>query len=139
MSQNKIQANTLSVSDFIKNVEHPTRQKDAFELLKLYETLTQQSARMWGSSMIGFGEYQYKTSKGKVERFFRSGFSPRKQNLSLYLLAGMSAAPDLLKALGKHKRAKSCLYINKLADVDLNVLEELIMVDWQAMNDKYPT
>jgi len=107
-------------------------------LLAVYEDITQQPAVMWGSSIIGFGTYQYKTKDGSTNTFLRSGFSPRIKNMSVYIGAAMSVYPELLDGLGKHSRSKACLYFTKLANVDELVLRKLIKADLDIMNQRYP-
>lgn len=137
MAELKTRATNSNVEAFIDAVAHPVRKADAFVLLDLYKQITGLKPVMWGPSIVGFGEYSYITKVGKEETFLRHGFSPRKQNLSLYLKAGMELAPDLLPALGKHKTSKACLYINKLADIQIDVLTVLIAKDVEAMEKKY--
>lgn len=126
MSENKTKATLIDPRDFIDAVEHPTRKSDARALLELYERITGYTAKMWGPTIIGFGRYHYVYASGRKGDFLAAGFSPRKANLSIYIMPGYQDYGDILARLGKHKIGKSCLYVNKLADVDLNVLEELI-------------
>jgi len=102
------------------------------------ERLSGYEAKMWGSSIIGFGEYHYKYESGREGDMCRIGFSPRTQNLTLYMIPGYSEYADELSRLGKHKIGKSCLYIKRLSDVDESVLEEMIIKDLKAMDEKYP-
>jgi hypothetical protein len=138
MSGLKTSANQLDPSSIIEAVENKTRRTDAAVLLELFTKATDLPAVVWGPSIIGFGEYTYTLASGKSEVFFRSGFSPRKQNLSLYISAGISSRPDLAAKLGKYKSSKACTYINKLADVDLDVLAALIQADMEEMGRRYP-
>lgn len=138
MSDIKTQPTAMAPEDFIASVEHQKRQADALVLLEMFNRVTELDAVMWGPSIIGYGTYTYALANGKSGIFMRTGFSPRKQNLSLYISSGMQAKPELAKKLGKHKTSKACLYINKLEDVDLDVLETLIAADMQAMTKKYP-
>ncbi len=126
MSQNKTQPGKSSVKKFIESIEHPIRQSDAFKLLEIMEAITKTKPVMWGTSIIGFGSYHYEYKSGRSGDWLRIGFSPRKASLSLYIMNGFSEYESLLGKLGKYKTGKSCLYINKLADVDLDVLKELI-------------
>lgn len=144
MAENKIKPTTASVEAFIDSVEHQGRREDARELLELFTHITGEEPVMWGDSMIGFGSYDYTYDSGHSGSFFRSGFSPRKANLSLYVL-GCTSAPakkarqqELLDRLGPHKRGASCLYITRLGKVDRDVLEQLIAFDKAAMDEKYP-
>lgn len=123
----KTLVNDASVEDFINNVENETRRTDSFKLLEIYKRATKEPAKMWGSSIIGFGQYHYKSERSAQEGDWPlAGFSPRKQNLTLYVMSDQDDYSDLLNDLGKHKTSKACLYINKLTDVDLKVLEALV-------------
>ncbi len=128
MSTIKTTLNDASVEDFINGVDGEVKRQDGFKLLEIYKRLTGENPKMWGASIIGFGLYHYKSEKSKQEGDWPlTGFSPRRQNLSLYFMAGFDAYTDLLDKLGTHKTSSgSCLYINKLADVDMSVLEKLI-------------
>ena len=115
------------VEDFLNGVDGDTKRQDAFKLLEIYKRATNEPAKMWGSSMVGFGLYHYKSERSAQEGDWPLGaFSPRKQNLTLYVTHGMTGLEDLLDKLGKHKTSKGCLYINKLADVNINVLEDIV-------------
>lgn len=127
MAELKTQKTKLSVEDFINSVEHEGKRKDAFEILEMMKTITKEKPKMWGASIIGFGDVRYKYASGREGDWFKIGFSPRKANLSLYLMGcNVSKADEMLGRLGKHKTGKGCLYINKLADVDKEVLKEMI-------------
>ena len=144
MAEAKTKPSEASVEAFIATVEPPAKQEDARVLLELFERVTGEPARMWGDSIIGFGEYNTTYASGRNVQWMRSGFSPRKAKHSLYLMGGYcdDAASKkreaALKQLGKHSTGKSCLYINKLADVDMDVLEEMIAADWVTMQRIYP-
>lgn len=134
MAEIKTQKNNASVSDFLASVENETRRADAEKVLKLMQQATRQSPSMWGTSIVGFGSYHYKSERSRQEGdWFMVGLSPRKANLTLYIMPSVQQYPDLLKKLGKHKTGGSCLYINKLEDVDLKVLKELISTAWKNM------
>jgi Domain of unknown function (DU1801) len=143
-AENKTKATEAKVSDFIASVENPARRADAEALLTLYAEATGMEPKMWGPSIIGYGSYHYKYESGREGDMCRAGFSPRKANISLYLMGGYcnpdtQGEMDRLRArLGKHKTGASCLYINKLADVDLAVLREMIELDLAWMDSKYP-
>lgn len=138
MAELKTKVNSASVSDFINAVSDETKKKDSLVLLKLFEKITKEKPKMWGASIIGFGQYHYKSERSAQEGdWMLTGFSPRKQNLTLYIMLGFDDYSNLLKKLGKHKTSKGCLYINKLADVDMNVLEELIKKSYEGMKKKY--
>ena len=116
-----------SVEDFINSVKDEANRKDSLTILKLMQKATKAKPKLWGSSIIGFGNKIYKSpATGREVEWFKLGFSPRKLNLTLYLVAGIKAYANDLKKLGKHKTGGGCLYINKLADVDMKVLEKLI-------------
>lgn len=124
---NKTQPTNASVVDFLNNVEKEQKRKDAFEILAIMEKLTGEKPVMWGTSIVGFGQYRYKTKSGIEDNWFVCGFSPRKANISMYLMGcDIKQSQDLLDQLGKHKTGVGCLYINKLSDVDTKVLEEII-------------
>ena len=126
MSELKTKPTDASVEDFLDAVDHPQRQADGYVLLQMMKEITQDPPIMWGSSIIGFGSYHYRYASGREGDWFRVGFSPRKRSLSIYLMQGFDRYDDLLARLGKHRLGKGCLYINKLADVDLNVLKVII-------------
>ena len=126
MAENKTQKTGASVVDFINSVDIKRRREDGFTLLRLMKEVTGEDPEMWGPSIIGFGDYHYRYESGREGDFFLTGFSPRKQSLSLYIMAGFEEYDSLLASLGKHRRGASCLYINKLADVDMDVLRDLI-------------
>lgn len=130
----KTTINDASVEDFINSVDDESKRSDSFKLLDLYIKITGEQPKMWGSSIIGFGQYHYKSERSSQEGdWMLTGFSPRKQNLTLYIIPGFDNYGDLLDKLGKHKVSKGCLYINKLSDVDENVLEKLVKQAYQDM------
>ena len=124
---NKTAPTEIDPADFVAAVEHDVRRADAEVLLELMERVTGCPPKMWGPSIIGYDQYHYVYESGREGDFLKVGFSPRKANMVLYLLPGYDAAGEMLDRLGKHKIGKSCLYVNKLADIDLAVLEELIV------------
>src|SRR5579871_6178212 len=127
MAEQKTKKTEASVESFLNGVESEQQREDAFAILAMMKDVTRLEPKMWGPSMIGFGEYHYKYETGHEGDIFRVGFSPRKGKMSLFLMpGGPERCAALLKRLGKHKAAKGCLYINKLADVDEAVLRELI-------------
>lgn len=126
MSDNKTHAMQASVADFLNAVGHPTRRADALELDALFQRASGFTPRMWGPSLVGYGRYNYTYKSGREGTFLATGFSPRKANLSIHIMPGYADFGPMLNRLGKHKKAVSCLYINKLADVDLEVLEEIV-------------
>lgn len=123
----KTKETNLNVEDYINSVKDEQMRKDSFILLKLMEKVSKEKPKMWGSSMIGFGNKRYKSpASGREVDWFKIGFSPRKANLSLHLIFDMKAHAAALTKLGKHKTGVGCLYINNLDDIDLKVLETLI-------------
>src|SRR5687768_15482188 len=127
MSTLKTTLNDASVTDFINTVPDEVKRQDSFVLLELFSKITGEKPKMWGSSIIGFGQYHYKSERSRQEGDWPlTGFSPRKQNLTLYIMPGFDTYQELLSKLGKHKVSKSCLYINRLSDIDSGILEELI-------------
>jgi hypothetical protein len=122
----KTQPTSVSVEDFLNNIEHEQKRKDSFVILKLMEKATKEKPKMWGSSIIGFGDVRYKSPATEREvDWFKIGFAPRKANISLYMIDLKQNAEALAK-LGKFKTGKGCLYINKLEDVDIKMLEKII-------------
>jgi len=138
MSQNKTRPTGAAVTDFINAVESDQRRADCFEVAALMEKITGSPPAMWGTSIVGFGEYHYKYESGREGDHLRSGFSPRKAALTLYIMAGFSGYDSLMAKLGKYKTGKSCLYVKKLDDIDRDVLAELITQSVTYMNGKYP-
>jgi hypothetical protein len=137
MSTIKTTVNDASVAKFINAVPDAVKRGDSFALLELFSKITGEKPKMWGSSIIGFGQYHYKSERSRQEGDWPlTGFSPRKQNLTLYIMLGFDDYADLLASLGKHKISKSCLYINRLADVDMGALEKLIKQSFLAMKKK---
>jgi hypothetical protein len=123
MAELKTKPTQASVAEFIASID-PGRQADCKALSKMMERATGAKAKMWGAAIVGFGDTHYKYASGREGDWFPLGFSPRKKDLTLYLMGGLD--DDLLARLGKHKRGQGCLYIGKLADVDTTVLQELI-------------
>ena len=117
--------------DFIESVEHKTRKSDGYKLLEMMKEVTGEKPVMWGLSIIGFGTLKYRNTKGEAE-WPRVGFSPRKQRLSVYVSYGFDNYEELLNKLGKHKLGKGCLYINKLADIDTEVLKRIIKKSYEG-------
>ena len=125
MAELKTKKNDQSVEEFLNKVTDPSRREDCFEVMKLMQKVTQKEPKMWGNSIVGFGEYHYKYKSGREGDWFLIGFSPRKQNLTLYIMSGFTRYEELLGKLGKHKTGKSCLYLNKLSDVNKETLTQL--------------
>ena len=126
MAELKTQRNDQNIERFLDSVEHPTRRQDSFEVLSLMREITGDQGSMWGDSIVGFGDFSYTNTTKKEYKWFKTGFSPRKQSMTLYIMDGFEAYDEILSRLGKHKTGKSCLYINNLEDVDLVVLRELV-------------
>ena len=139
MAENKTKPTELDPVEFIGSVEHDTRREDAETLLELMSRVTGYAPKMWGPSIIGFGRYHYKYESGREGDWLLVGFSPRKANQVIYLMPGYLDLDDHLSRLGKHKIGKSCLYINKLADVDVSVLEEMVQHAIGVLNENYET
>jgi hypothetical protein len=122
----KTKRNRKSVKKFLDGVEQEGRRGDARKATALMEEATGEKAEMWGDNIVGFGTYRYKYESGREGEWFLTGFSPRKANLTLYIMSGFSRYQELLGRLGKHKTGKSCLYINRLEDIDIKVLRRLV-------------
>lgn len=133
MAELKTKPTNQSAIDFINSIEPEQKRQDSFTLLDVFKKVTGEKAVMWGTSIVGFGKYHYKSERSSQEGDWAlSGFSPRKQNLTLYIMAGNENNP-LLDQLGKHKTSVGCLYIKRLSDVNLNVLEKLIKNSYSYM------
>ena len=138
MYELKTKVNDSSVTAFIDAIEHPVKRDDARRLLDIFSEVTGMEGKMWGDSMIGFGSYHYKYASGHEGDAFLTGFSPRKAKISLYLDLWDPACESLLQDFGKHTRGKACVYVNKLADVDTDVLKKLIRVSLKSAKEMYP-
>ena len=138
----KTKATEAGVADFIAAIPETRRRGEAALVDAMHRRVTGLEPRMWGPSIIGYGSYDYVYDSGRSGTMCRAGFSPRKTAMTLYLMGHyldrQPEADALLAKLGKHKTGKSCLYINKLADVDLAVLEQLVALSWDVMNERYP-
>ena len=131
----KTKVSDESVEVFLNSVADEQKRKDSFEILELMEQVTKEPPRMWGSSIVGFGSYHYEGAGGREGDWMLTGFSPRKQNLTLYLMGGFDQHEELLKKLGKYKTSVGCLYIKKLDDVDRNILKELVAESIKRMRN----
>lgn len=144
MTQNKTTPTEISVEAFLASVEPQTKREEGIVLDRLFRKVTGQEPEMWGPTIIGYGSYHYKYESGREGDMCRSGFSPRKAKHSLYLMgrycdeATGTKVDALLEKMGKHSTGASCIYVNKLADIDLDVLEEIVAECWDAMNRVYP-
>ena len=132
MAENKTRKTGASVEEFLASIENSRRRADGLAILAMMRQITGLEPEMWGPSIIGFGDYHYKYDSGREGDFFLTGFSPRKQNLTLYIMGGLEGREDLLEKLGKHRTGAACLYINKLADVDTDVLRQLIRISFES-------
>ncbi len=139
MSENKTIPTNASVTEFLNTIENETRREDSFVILKKMKEITGKPAVMWGNSIVGFGSYHYKYDSGREGDILITGFSPRKQNLTLYILDGFDGYQELLSKLGPHKTGKSCLYIKKLSDIDMDILTKLISTSFTHFDKKYNT
>jgi hypothetical protein len=126
MAELKTKRNEGDVDAYLNSVENEKKRQDAFTILELMEKVTGEEPKMWGDSIVGFGDYRYKYESGREGDWFLTGFAPRKQNLTLYIMPGFERYDQLMQSLGKYKTGKSCLYINKIEDIDLGILEELV-------------
>lgn len=126
MSENKTQKTDASVIDFLNSIPDEKKRQDCLTVFEIMRQITGLEPKMWGASIVGFGDVHYKYASGREGDWFKVGFSPRKQNLTLYIMDGFPRYQSLLAQLGKHKTGVSCLYINKLADVKLDILREMI-------------
>lgn len=121
MAQNKTTANKNSVNDYLNGIEPAERRREVKSIIKIMKEISGEKPVMWGTSIVGFGSYHYKYDSGREGDFMKSGLSSRKTAISIYIMAGFDRFPDLMKALGKYKTGKSCLYIKKLSDINQDV------------------
>ena len=127
MAELKTKKTNASVPAFLKSVENEQRRQDGLELLKIFKEVTKMRAKMWGESIVGFGEYHYKSERSSQEGDWPlTGFSPRKRNMTVYIMPGFTKYKDLMNRLGKHKTSVSCIYFNKLEDINTKVLKQVI-------------
>lgn len=137
MAELKTKKTGASVEQFLRSVEDEKRRRDARSLLKLMREVTGEKAVMWGPSIVGFGSYHYRYASGREGDWMLTGFSPRKQALTVYIMDGFRGHGALMKKLGKHRTGKSCLYIRRLEDVDLDVLRRLVKESVDYLRAKY--
>jgi hypothetical protein len=135
MDENKTQPTNESVKDFINRITDEERRADCFAVAKIMEEVTGQKPKMWGPSIVGFGTFHYKYASGREGDWLVTGFSPRKKDLTLYLMMGFEKHAELMKKLGKHSAAKSCLYIKRLSDVHVPTLKTLIKKSVKQLED----
>jgi len=138
MAENKTRPGDGDVQAFIAGIENETRRADAGTLLRMMSEVTGFKPVLWGETMVGFGQYHYKYDSGREGDYFLTGFSPRKSAMSVYIMPGFKRYGDLLAKLGKHRHSVSCLYINRLDDIDLRVLETMIDDSVRHMKEIYP-
>lgn len=138
-SENKTKPTPISPHTCVAAIDHPIRRADAETLLDFFARITGMPAKMWGASLIGYGSYHYKYESGREGDMLITGFSPRKANLVFYIMPGYQDLSEKLARLGKHKIGKSCLYVNKLADIDMDVLEEIVRFGVNYINENYET
>jgi len=137
MAELKTKPNEASVEAFLNTVENEQKRNDSFRLLKIFEEVTGEKGKMWGPSIVGFGSYHYVYPTGNSGDWMLAGFSPRKQALTIYMMAGNKRFEKDLEKLGKHKIGKSCLYVKKLADIDEVVLRRMIKESVETVKKKY--
>lgn len=138
MAENKTRTTDKSVQAFIDSVEDERKREDCLALVQLMQDVTGEEPRMWGDTMVGFGSYHYKYASGREGDMFLAGFSPRKQNLTLYIMAGFDEYQALLSRLGKYKTGKACLYVKSLRDVDMDVLKDMVERSVQHVRETNP-
>ncbi len=138
MSELKTKVNDASVLEFLHNVPDEKKRQDSLALLAFMEEVTGYEAKMWGPSIVGFGQYHYKYASGREGDMPLTGFSPRKQALTLYITSGFDQYEELLASLGKHSTGKACLYIKRLSDVNLATLREIIQQSVKHMIETNP-
>lgn len=137
MAELKTKPNEASVLDFLATIEDKKKRDDCYEIMNMMEEVSGEQPKMWGKSIIGYGTYHYKYASGREGDWMRIAFSPRKQNLTLYLLSGVESHPELLEKIGKYKNGKSCFYIKKLDDIDRNILKQLMIASLEKLQKMY--
>jgi len=138
MAELKTKPSEASVDKFLKGITDEKKRRDALAIVALMRKVTKSEPKMWGTSIVGFGSYHYTYASGRSGDWMVAGFSPRKQNLTLYIMTGVERYGDLLKKLGKHKIGKGCLYLNTLDDIDLATLERLIRQSLKDIPKVFP-
>ena len=136
MAELKTKVNKASVEKFIKRIKDEKRQQDCLKILEMMKKITKEEPKMWGSSIVGFGSYHYKYESSREGDWFITGFSSRKQNLTLYIMSGFKKYEELMKKLGKYKTGGSCLYIKNLKDVDSKILKKLLTISYKQFKKK---
>lgn len=139
MSELKTQPNSADVEAFLANIDAPQKRADCQQLAQWMSELTGSPAQMWGSSIVGFGSYHYRYASGREGDWFLTGFAPRAQNISIYIMSGFAQFEALMQQLGKFKTGKSCLYIKRLSDIDTNILRQLLEASIRYLRETYAT
>lgn len=134
MSEQKTVPSNESVNKFLNSIDDPEKRSDCLYLLEIMKNITRENPRLWSNSIVGFGEYHYKYESGHEGKWFLTGFAPRSKNISIYIMAGFENEP-LMKNLGKFKTGKSCLYVNRLSDIDEEVLKHLVIKSVKFLKD----
>ncbi len=136
-ANNKTVPTDLSVEEYLNAIEDPQRKEDCKAIHDMMKEITGREPKMWGKTIVGFGTYHYKYESGREGDMLMTGFSNRKQSITLYILGGLSKREEQLEKLGPHKTGKSCLYIKRLSDIDVNVLRKMIKEDFEHVEEKY--
>lgn len=137
MPEMKTKENEANIKEFLNTIENEQRKLDCFQLYDLMQEVTGKAGKMWGDSIIGFGSYHYKYDSGREGDWFLTGYSPRKQNLTIYIVSGFLNYQDLMKDLGKYKISSSCLYVNRLEDLNIETLKHLIKRSVKDTGERY--
>lgn len=137
MAELKTKQNDSDINGFLNGIDNEERRNECFKLLELFEQWTSETPKMWGPSIIGYGSYHYQYDSGREGDWFLTGFSPRKQNLTIYITAGFSEYDDIMKDLGKYKTGSSCLYVKKMGDIDIDKLKVLVEKSVAYMKKRY--
>ena len=137
MAELKTKKTDNSVVEFLNAIDDEQRRTDCLTLLDLFKQISKETPKMWGTSIVGFGSYHYKYDSGREGDWFLTGFSPRKQNLTIYITAGFKAYDEIMRDLGKYKTGSSCLYVKKLSDIDMDKLKILVDASLAYMRDRY--
>jgi Domain of unknown function (DU1801) len=137
-ANNKTIANKASVADFVRSIDDKQKRADCKAIMKVMAAASGKRATMWGANIIGYGQYHYKYESGREGDFMRVGLSPRTNNISIYIIPGFGKYQSLLEKLGKYKTGKSCLYIKRLDDVNIKVLQKIIEDSLRVMKARYP-
>jgi hypothetical protein len=135
MTEAKTQPTNQSVTEFLNQISDPERRADCFAVAKIMEEITGEKPRMWGPGIVGFGTYHYKYASGREGDWPRTGFSPRKKDLTLYIMMGFEKHAELMEKLGKHSTGKSCLYIKRLSDIHMPTLKKLIKIGLKELKE----